>query len=108
MPKPPEFYLQMKELHPELMDSFEALSQSAKTAGPLDDKTAALAKLALSIGAGLEGSTHSSVRKALSAGATPEEIEHVAILGVTTLGFPTTMRARAWILDVINADDDRD
>ena len=57
--------------------------------------------LALSIGTGLEGATHSGVRKALDAGCDPEEIRHVAVLGVTTLGFPTMMRARVWVEDVL-------
>ena len=61
----------------------------------------ALVKLGLSIGAGMEGSTHSSVRKAVAAGCSPEEIQHVAVLSVTTLGFPSMMRARAWVEDVL-------
>jgi alkylhydroperoxidase/carboxymuconolactone decarboxylase family protein YurZ len=101
MPKPPEFYRKMKEEHPELVGAYEALGSAALQAGPLDAKTAALAKLALGIGASMEGSTHSSVRKALAAGATPDEIRHVAYLAVTTLGFPAMMRARAWVDDVL-------
>ena len=103
MSEPPEFYRQMRSHHPELLSHFEALSSAAKAAGPLNAKTLALVKLALALGAGLEGATHSGVRKAVAAGCTPEEIRHVAILGVTTLGFPAMMRARAWIEDVLDA-----
>jgi len=102
MSKPPEFYARMKDLHPDLMRAYEALADAAKEAGPLDVKTVALIKLALSLGAGLEGATHSSVRKAIAAGSTPAEIRHTAILGVTTLGFPAMMRARAWVEDVLD------
>ena len=98
---PPKFYREMKAAHPELFDAYEALGEAAKSVGPLDGRTAALVKLALSVGVGLEGSTHSSARKALAAGCSPEELRHVSMLGVTTVGFPSTMRARSWIEDVL-------
>ena len=101
MSKAPAFYERMKEQYPELVRSYESLGDAARQAGPLDEKTMALVKLGLSIGAGMEGSTHSSVRKAVAAGCSPEEIQHVAVLSVTTLGFPSMMRARAWVEDVL-------
>jgi alkylhydroperoxidase/carboxymuconolactone decarboxylase family protein YurZ len=101
MSQPPEFYVKTSEEYPELVRSFEALGRAAKEAGPLDAKAAALVRLGLGIGAGLEGSAHSSVRKALAAGCTPAEVRHAAILCVTTLGFPSMMRARAWVEDVL-------
>ena len=103
MAKLPEFYLKTKETYPELIGAYEALSGAARSAGPLDTKAAALVKLGLSVGAGLEGATHSSVRKALSAGCSPDEIRHAVILSVTTIGFSAMMRARAWAEDVLSA-----
>ena len=50
----------------------------------------------------MEGSTHSSVRKALGAGCSKEEIRHAVFLAVTTLGFPSMMRGRAWVEDVLS------
>ena len=102
MSDPPELYQQMKQQYPELMKAYETLGEEAKKAGPLDAKNAALVKLALGIAADLEGGSHSAVKKALAAGCTPEELRHVAVLAVTTLGFPTMMRARAWIEDLLN------
>lgn len=99
--KPPKFYEQMREEHPDLITAYEALGEAAKHAGPLDAKVASLAKLGIALGAGLEGATHSAVRKALDAGCDPNEIRHVALLATTTLGFPTMMRGRAWIEDVL-------
>ena len=100
MSKAPEFYQNAKKKFPDFFDRYEAMSSAARSAGPLDPKTIALVKLGLAIGAGLEGATHSSTRKARAAGCTPEEIEHVALLSVTSVGFPAMMRARAWIEDV--------
>ena len=65
-------------------------------AGPLDENSRRLVKLALSIGAGLDGATHSAVRNAHKADITPEEIDHVAVLAITTLGLPAATRAMTW------------
>lgn len=100
---PPEFYRAAKEAHPELMAAYETLGAAAKTAGPLSAETAALVKLALSIGGAMEGATHAAVRKALAVDVSPDELRHVALLSVTTLGFPSMMRARAWVEDVLQA-----
>ncbi len=93
--------MRAKDSQPELFETYEALAEAARRAGPLDEKSAALVKLAVSVGAGLEGATHSSVRKALKAGCSAEELHHVVFLCVTTLGFPGMMRARAWVQDVL-------
>lgn len=98
----PEPYERAKQLYPGMMKHYEALGQAAADAGPLDAKTIALVKLGMCVGAGLEGGGHASVRKALEAGCTPDELRHVGVLAVTTLGFPTMARARAWIEDLLS------
>lgn len=105
MSRPPEFYRQARDQHPELFASYEALSTAARQAGPLDENTIGLTKLALSLASGLEGATHSATRKALDAGCTPEQIRHVVLLAVTTLGFPAMMRARSWVEDILETRD---
>ena len=59
------------------------------------------AVLALSVGAEMEGAVHSHTRRAVEAGCSAEEIYHLVLLGTTTLGFPTTMKAFAWVDDVL-------
>ena len=98
----PKAYQQMRRDHPELVKTYEALGEACKAAGPLDERSAALVKLALALGAGLEGASHSAVRKALVAGCTRDELLHVAHLGTTTIGFPAMMRARSWVMDVVD------
>lgn len=83
----------------DLWKAFAQLADRCHDAGPLNEKTRRLVKVALAIGAGLEGATHSAVRNALAAGVKADEIRHVALLGVTTLGFPASMRALTWIGD---------
>ncbi len=98
IPKP---YKQMHQTYPDLMQSYESFGKAAREAGPLSDRDVALVKLAISIGAALEGGAHSHARKALEAGCTPEELRHLAILSAPTIGFPTMMRARSWVEDVL-------
>lgn len=96
----PKTYTRFKKSHPDLVAAYESLGEACRSAGPLDKKTAALVKLGIALGGGLEGGTHSAVRKAMQAGCTPQEIEHAAILSTTTLGFPAMMRARSWVNEV--------
>jgi 4-carboxymuconolactone decarboxylase len=102
----PKSYRQMHAMHPEFMQAYEAMGEAAKKAGPLNEREASLIKLAISIGAGLEGAVHSHARKAIQAGCTPEDIRHVAILSAPTIGFPTMMRVRSWVEDVLEKQKD--
>jgi alkylhydroperoxidase/carboxymuconolactone decarboxylase family protein YurZ len=86
--------------HPELWEAFQKLGQATSAAGPLDERSKRLVNLALAIGADSEGATHSHARRALSEGITEQELEHVAFLGITTLGWPQAIRGLAWIRDV--------
>jgi 4-carboxymuconolactone decarboxylase len=86
---------------PKVFEGYDAMGKAAHTGGPLDAKTRELIKLGMAIGARLEGATHSHVRKALAAGATPKEIRHATVLAISTLGLPTTMMAFTWIDDVL-------
>jgi alkylhydroperoxidase/carboxymuconolactone decarboxylase family protein YurZ len=84
---------EFKTAYQEAWQAFTQLGDQCHAAGPLDEKSRRLVRLALAIGAGLEGARHSAARNALAAGVTPAEIEQVAVLATTALGFPATMRA---------------
>ncbi|MGV3614162.1 MAG: carboxymuconolactone decarboxylase family protein [Fimbriimonas sp.] len=102
MSKLPKRYLAFIEKYPEIGHAYHQMGKAVGDAGPLDEKTRALFKLGLCIGAGLEGGAHSQARKALDAGATPEELRHAALQALTTLGFPTMMRGLSWVEDVLS------
>ncbi|MCG8360981.1 MAG: carboxymuconolactone decarboxylase family protein [Kiloniellales bacterium] len=85
---------------PDVWKAYEALGAACSAAGPLDDRTRRLIKLALSVGAASEGAVHSHARQGLEAGLSNEEIMQVAALAITTLGFPRAMAAMSWIRDV--------
>ena len=101
MVKLPRAYEAFKRSYPEIWQAYDRLGILSHEAGPLDRKTRELVKLALAIGGKLEGAAHSHTRRALAAGATPREVLHVVLLGITTLGFPSTITAITWIEDVL-------
>lgn len=96
LPQPVEDF---RTHYADVWKAFTELGDHCHKAGPLDEKTRRLVKVAMSIGAGLEGGTHSAVRNALASGVKPEEIRHAAVLGITTIGLPATIRALTWIND---------
>lgn len=98
----PTAYTRMRDDHPDLVSAYEGLGAACAGAGPLDGKTIALVKLAISLGAGLEGAAHSHARKATEAGWSRDELLHVAHLCTPTIGFPAMMRNRGWVQDVVD------
>ena len=99
--KLPARYVDFQKRYPEVFRAFDALGAAAQEAGPLEGKTRALVKLALAVGGGSEGAVHSHTRRAVEAGCTPEEIRHLVVLSVTTLGFPAMMARMSWVEDVL-------
>ena len=89
--------------YPEVWASFQQLGASVGEAGPLDSRTKRLVHLALAIGADSSGAVHSHARRGLAEGIPPEALEHVALLAVTTLGWPQAVRGLTWIADVTSA-----
>ena len=90
----------IEQENPELWKAYAALGQAARHAGGLDDRACRLVHLAFALGSDSEGATHSHARRGLDEGLTANELEHVALLAVTTLGWPKAMRALSWIRDV--------
>ena len=82
MPKPPKFYEQFVKKYPQVHDL-----------GPLNDRDRALIKLAIS-GSHLYSSAFKAhIRKAIVAGISREEIEHLVLLFFSSVGFPAMMAA---------------
>jgi len=83
-------------------NAYASLGQAAAEAGPLDNRTRRLIKLALAIGARSEGATHSHARQGLEEGLAPEELRQIALLAITTLGFPAAVAGLSWVEDEVN------
>ena len=101
MDKLPERFQKFQNDFPEVAKAYEELGNSVHNCGPLDEKTRALIKLAISTGAGMEGAVHSHTRKALDAGCKIDEIKQTVMLALPTIGFPATMAAMSWVEDII-------
>ena len=55
----------------------------------------------MAIGIRSERAIHSHVKKALEAGASPAEIPHAMLLGIPTLGLPTTVPTFTRVGDIL-------
>ena len=108
----PGWYTFIREKHGKFMQALENLGETVRQEGPLDDKTSHLVQLAaaaammeglgrLASAIRSEGAVHSHVRRAVKAGATPDEIYHAIILLTSTIGFPRTSAALSWVYDVL-------
>jgi 4-carboxymuconolactone decarboxylase len=101
MPKMPNQYTTIQKQYKGLIKSVEALGKAAKAAGPLNKKTAELIQIAAAATVRSEGSVHSHTRRALAAGAKPEEIRHAIVLLTSTIGFPAVSAALMWADDIL-------
>jgi 4-carboxymuconolactone decarboxylase len=101
--KLPGTALNIAHERPELWKAFQQLGEQASRAGPLDARTRRLIHLAFAIATGSEGATHSHARRGTSEGLSAEELDHVALLAVTTMGWSQAMRGLTWVRDVTHA-----
>jgi 4-carboxymuconolactone decarboxylase len=97
----PRHFLKLKERYPQLMEAHERAGELGRKAGPLGEKFTHLVQMAACVALRSEGGVHSHTRRALEAGATPEEIYHALILLISTAGFPTVSAGFSWVHDVI-------
>ncbi len=86
--------------YPDVCKAFENLGTQCHEAGHLDEKTRRLVKLGMAIGTCSEGAVHSAVRNSLKTGLSKEEIMHVGILAITTIGLPHALAAITWMKDL--------
>ena len=78
-------------------------SSQCRRCGPLDERTRQLVKVGIAIGAVSEGAVRSAARKALEAGASEAELEQVALMAISTRGFPAAIAALGWLREVFAA-----
>ncbi|MEW6186633.1 MAG: carboxymuconolactone decarboxylase family protein [Thermodesulfobacteriota bacterium] len=98
---PVKHYQELSKILPGVLSVVEHLGAAIREAGPIPEKTAELIQLAAAAAAQLEGSVHSHTRRALKAGASPEEIYQTLALLISTIGFPRVSAAVMWAQDII-------
>jgi 4-carboxymuconolactone decarboxylase len=97
----PKTYEDFIKTFPKVFEDYQKLGKSCREEGPLDEKCQNLVKLGIAMGANSRGGVMSSIRKALAAGATPDEILHAVLLSLTTTGFPNMIAAMGWANEVL-------
>jgi len=101
MPKMPKQYVTIQKKYKGLIKAVANLGKAAKAAGPLNKKTSELVQIAAAAAVRSEGSVHSHARRALAAGAKPDEVRHAIVLLTSTIGFPAVSAALSWANDVL-------
>jgi len=93
--------------HPEIWAAYEKLGAACAESGPLDARTLRLVKLAIAVGSGSEGAVHSHTRRARDEGLTADELLHVPLLAIPSLGLAKAVAAMTWIEDILKRADNR-
>jgi alkylhydroperoxidase/carboxymuconolactone decarboxylase family protein YurZ len=86
--------------YPAVWEAYAVLGNATAEAGPLDERTRRLVKLALAIGVSSEGAVHSHTRRALEEGLSKAELKQIALLAIPTVGLPQAVKALTWIEDI--------
>jgi AhpD family alkylhydroperoxidase len=96
-----ETYQRFRKQYPDYFGAIEALGAAVRQAGPLDEQVIQLVQLGAAAAIRSEGAVHSHARRALEAGASPEQIRHALLSITSTIGFPTVIAALSWVDDVL-------
>jgi len=97
VPEPPPVYKDFTQQYPDVAAAYEQLGVAVRDIGALQDQQVILLKLAIAVGARLEGAVRAHVRKAVAAGIDHAAIEQTILLAIPTIGFPSAMAALTWI-----------
>jgi len=99
--KQPKLYLALRKRHSDFFKAWDKVGTTARSAGPIDEKSVQLIQLAAAAAIRSEGAVHSHVRRALAAGAGAGEITQALMLLAATIGFPNVIAALSWADDVL-------
>lgn len=102
MAKLPMRFERFLKQYPEIAVAYETLGDAIHKQGPLNQKERALVKLALAAASKLEGAVHAQVRKGIKLGLTKNEMRHIALLSIPTIGFPSSMAVMSWMDDILD------
>jgi alkylhydroperoxidase/carboxymuconolactone decarboxylase family protein YurZ len=90
--------------NPDIWKAYQELGKACTEGGPLDGRSCRLVKIALAAAAGSVGAVHSHTRRAISEGLSADELRHVALLAVPTLGFAKAVAMLTWIDDIVGGE----
>jgi alkylhydroperoxidase/carboxymuconolactone decarboxylase family protein YurZ len=97
----PDSYQLFEQKYEEVFAAYEVLGTKAAQSGPLDFYVREMIKLGMAAALDSEGGVRSHVHRLLDAGASPEELEHAVVVGVTTMGFPSMIKVLNWVRSAV-------
>ena len=100
----PTIYQRFRSDYAEVMEAFDRFAETTHGAGPLSSREQRLSNLGIAVGCSSEGGVRSHTRKALTEGITPEAIRHVAVLAISTAGYPAAIAGYKWINEVLDRE----
>ena len=93
--------------YPPVWEAYQQLGAACAKSGPLDARTLRFVKLAIAVGAESEGAVHSHVRRGLDEGLSADELLHVSLLAIPSLGLAKAVAAMTWIEDIVKSGERR-
>ncbi len=102
MGKLPPAYKHFQGAFRRVWKAYDHMGAAVHKEGPLRPKFRELIKLGIAIGGRLEGAVKAHTRLAIEQGASAEEFHQVALLAITTSGFPTAMVALTLVDDLLS------
>lgn len=97
----PKHHVSIRSRYKEYSSVLEELGKTVRETGPIEHKNSHLIQLAASAAIRSEGAVHSHVKRALEAGAEPDEIYHALLLLTNVIGFPSVAAAISWADDIL-------
>ncbi len=90
--------------YPEVWSAYNEIGRAAAAVNTLDPRQERLIKLAMAVGARLEGAVRAHARRARAAGVEACALKQVALLAIPTIGWPSAVAALSWIEDEVVND----
>lgn len=100
--KLPAQYTKIRKKYKSYHTAVSNLGKAVRNAGPINEKDSHLIQLAAAAAIRSEGSVHSHARRALEAGAKPDELYHAVLLLTSIIGFPSVSAVITWVDDVVD------
>lgn len=100
--KLPGIVEELAKKFPNVWGAYNSLGEAVAD-GPLSEREVKLVKLAIAVGAQKQGAVHSHAKRAFNAGVNKADLEQVALLGITTLGWPSAVAAYSWITEKLSS-----
>lgn len=104
----PDIFKVFLNNHTEIAEAYKRVGDLCVKSGPIEPKAQHLIQLGIAIGLGSKGGVRSHARRALDSGATEEEVMQVVLISMTQVGFPSMIAAYGWVMDVIQAREDKE